>query len=59
MDGSSNTYKTPESLEPICVARRIRCASPPDKEPDARFKVKYSSPTLYKNSNLELISFNI
>ena len=29
IDGSSNTYSTPCSPEPICVARRIRCASPP------------------------------
>ena len=30
IDGSSRTYKTPRSFEPICVARRMRCASPPD-----------------------------
>ena len=31
IDGSSQTYSTPISEEPICVARRIRCASPPEK----------------------------
>ena len=31
IDGSSRTYNTPVNREPICVAKRIRCASPPDK----------------------------
>ena len=57
MEGSSKTYKTPVNLEPICVARRIRCASPPDKVPDERFSVRYSKPTLFKKDNLEIISF--
>ena len=30
IDGSSRMYKTPTSPDPICVARRIRCASPPE-----------------------------
>ena len=30
MDGSSRTYSTPTSREPICVASRMRCASPPE-----------------------------
>ena len=30
MDGSSSTYSTPRSFEPICVASRMRCASPPE-----------------------------
>ena len=38
--GSSRTYKTPIKLEPICVAKRIRCASPPDKVPATRSIVK-------------------
>ena len=29
MLGSSRMYSTPTSAEPICVARRMRCASPP------------------------------
>ena len=40
MDGSSRMYNTPTKPEPICVARRIRCASPPDKVPALRFIVK-------------------
>ena len=38
--GSSKIYATPTSPEPICVARRIRCASPPDKVPVARERLK-------------------
>ena len=30
IEGSSSTYMTPVRPEPICDARRIRCASPPD-----------------------------
>ena len=30
IDGSSSTYSTPVSCEPICVASRMRCASPPE-----------------------------
>jgi hypothetical protein len=30
IDGSSSTYSTPVRFEPICVARRMRCPSPPD-----------------------------
>ena len=30
MLGSSKIYNTPVSLEPICVAKRMRCASPPE-----------------------------
>ena len=32
IDGSSRMYSTPISFEPIWVARRIRCASPPESE---------------------------
>ena len=59
MDGSSSTYKTPVNREPICVASRMRCASPPDNVPAARVNVKYSKPTLSKNSRRSLISFKI
>ena len=38
--GSSKTYNTPVSPEPICEANLILCASPPDKVPDALDKVK-------------------
>ena len=36
MLGSSRTYRTPTRPEPIWVANRIRCASPPDRVPAAR-----------------------
>ena len=32
IEGSSSTYITPTRLEPIWVASRIRCASPPESE---------------------------
>ena len=38
--GSSKIYNTPTKPEPICVARRIRCASPPESVPAARSKVR-------------------
>jgi hypothetical protein len=31
MDGSSSTYRTPTRPDPIWVASRMRCASPPDR----------------------------
>ena len=34
-DGSSSTYSTPTRPEPIWVASRMRCASPPDRVPAA------------------------
>ena len=40
IDGSSKTYNTPVNLEPICVAKRIRCASPPERPPAFLDKVK-------------------
>ena len=32
IDGSSRMYSTPTSRDPICVASRMRCASPPDSD---------------------------
>ena len=40
MLGSSSTYSTPISPEPICVASRIRCASPPDRVLAVRSRVR-------------------
>ena len=54
--GSSRTYKTPESFEPIWVASLIRWASPPDKVIAILDNVKYSNPTSTKNSKRFLIS---
>ena len=59
MLGSSRIYNTPVKPEPICVASLILCASPPDKLPAGRDKVKYSSPTSIKNCNLLFNSFSI
>ena len=36
IDGSSSTYSTPTSADPICVASRMRWASPPDSVAAAR-----------------------
>ena len=36
----SRMYKTPMRLEPIWVARRIRCASPPESDPALRERVR-------------------
>ncbi len=49
MLGSSRIYSTPVRDEPICVASRIRCASPPESVPAGRERVRYSSPTSFKN----------
>lgn len=38
--GSSKIYNTPVNPEPIWVAKRIRCASPPDKLPAPLDNVK-------------------
>src|SRR6266851_4029961 len=59
IDGSSRMYRTPISLEPIWVASRIRCDSPPDSVLAARSTVKYSSPTSIMNCSRSRISFKI
>ena len=38
MLGSSSTYSIPMSPEPICVDKRIRCDSPPDRVDEGRFR---------------------
>ena len=40
IEGSSSTYNTPDNLLPICVAKRILCASPPDNVEAERANVK-------------------
>ena len=57
--GSSKTYNTPDNLDPIWVAKRILCASPPDNVPALLASVKYSNPTLIKNLSLSNISLVI
>ena len=56
MLGSSKTYKTPVNPLPICDAKRILCASPPESEPAWRERVKYDKPTSLKKLSLSLIS---
>ncbi len=40
MLGSSRIYSTPIRLEPICVARRIRWLSPPERVLAERDRVR-------------------
>ena len=40
MLGSSRTYSVPTSPEPIWLASRMRCASPPASVPAARERVR-------------------
>ena len=40
MEGSSRMYSTPMRPAPICVARRMRCASPPESVAAARLSVR-------------------
>ncbi len=59
MEGSSRIYSTPIREEPIWVARRMRWLSPPDRVPEARDRVRYSSPTLRRKPSREWISFKM
>ena len=56
IDGSSRMYSTPTSPAPICVARRMRCASPPESVPAPRARVRYPTPTSTRNLRREEIS---
>ncbi len=56
IDGSSSTYITPVSPEPICEASRMRCDSPPERESAARSSERYSSPTLFRKRSRLTIS---
>ena len=46
IDGSSSTYSTPVRPEPIWVARRMRCASPPDRVAGRAVQVEVAEPDL-------------
>ena len=59
MLGSSRMYSTPCNPDPICVASRMRCASPPDSVSALRDSVRYSSPTSSMNFSRALISRRI
>ena len=52
-------YRTPTRLEPICVASRIRCASPPDSVAAARSSDRYPIPTLSRKRSRSPISRTI
>ena len=41
------------------MARRMRWLSPPERVPEARDRVRYSSPTLCKKPRRDLISFKM
>ena len=47
---------TPRSFDPICVASRIRCPSPPDKVAAERSSEMYPKPTAFKNCSRSTIS---
>ena len=49
-------YSTPTSDEPICVASRMRWASPPDSVAAARSIDRYPTPTFSRNCSRSSIS---
>ena len=57
--GSSKIYNTPVSALPICVARRMRWLSPPERVTAVRVSVRYPSPTFRKKPKRLLISLII
>src|SRR5450631_1148533 len=59
MEGSSRMYMTPTKPEPIWLARRMRCASPPDNVSALRSRVRYPRPTLARNLSRLPISLTI
>ena len=56
IDGSSRMYRTPTRPDPIWVARRMRCDSPPDSVFADRLSVRYPRPTSFRKLSLALIS---
>src|SRR5215472_6605235 len=48
----------PWSCEPICVASRMRCDSPPLSVFEGRFNERYERPTSKRNCNRSRISFS-
>ena len=58
IDGSSSTYSTPVRPDPICVASRIRCASPPASVAAGRSSDRYPSPTSARKPSRVWISLN-
>ncbi len=59
IEGSSSTYRTPISFEPICVARRMRCDSPPERDAAPRERFRYPIPTLSRKRRRSRISLRI
>ena len=56
MEGSSSTYITPVSPEPICEASRMRWASPPDRVSAERSRDRYCRPTSFRKRRRLAIS---
>jgi hypothetical protein len=50
--GSSNTYVMSVSADPRWRIIFVRCASPPDSEPDGRFSDRYPSPMSTNESSV-------
>ena len=50
IEGSSRMYMTPTRPEPIWLARRMRCASPPDKVSALRFEGQISQADIAEKS---------
>ena len=59
IEGSSKMYSTLTNCDPICVANRIRCASPPLKLRALRLTFKYPKPTSSRKAVRALSSFEI
>ena len=59
IDGSSRMYITPTSPEPIWLASRMRCASPPLNVSALRSSDRYPSPTSARNFSRLWISLTI
>ena len=56
MEGSSSTYSTPRSFDPICVASRMRWPSPPESVAAERSSEIYPNPTAFRNCKRSTIS---
>lgn len=58
MEGSSSTYSTPIRREPTCVAKRMRCASPPESVLAERYR-EIIQPHIHQKPKREVISLKI
>ncbi len=58
MEGSSRMYSTPPAVGDL-RARRMRCASPPERVSAERPRVRYCRPTLSRKRNRSVTSLRI